>query len=132
MLQCKIMQYATLFTNEHVIKELREGQYDWLEKAVLQVRSSSGKDVSENVGLCMCMIALQGAAASHVHTFVSDLAEEDRKICLGQLKSKLECLYKRDGVRQWIIDHPDLIDPESLRLAAFLEKHTFLDDIKYL
>ena len=35
MLQCKIMQYATLFTDAHVVRELRLGDHEWLEKAVL-------------------------------------------------------------------------------------------------
>ena len=80
----------------------------------------------------MCKIALKGAGATHLVTFLSDLGEDDRKTCLGQLKSKLECIYARDGVRQWLTDFPELIEPESLRLADFLEKHVFLADYMYL
>ena len=132
MLQVKIMQNVTQFTEILVLRQLILGQHQWLEQALLQMRPCSALNCTEIVGLCMCMIALKGAAASHIATFLSDLSEADRKTCVGHLRSKLECIYARDGVRQWLTDFPELVEPESLRLADFLEKHVFLADYMYL
>ena len=96
------------------------------------MRPCSTLNCTEIVGLCMCMIALKGAAASHLATFLSDLSEADQKTYLGQLRSNLECIYASEGVRQWVTEHVALIDPETLRLADFVEKHTFLDSYIYL
>ena len=85
MLQYKIMLDAAAFADIRVARQLLQGQHLWLEQAILQMRPSSAQEMPELVGLCMCMIALKGAASAHLATFLSDLGEADRKTCLGHL-----------------------------------------------
>ena len=45
----------------------------------------------------------------------------------GLWKGKLEMLYRRDGVREWLSLYPELINDEMLRLVDFLEEHDDFD-----
>ena len=75
----------------------------------------------------MCMMAMKGPAAAHVSIYISQLPETERKSLTGLLKGKLEMLYRRDGVREWLSLYPELIDDELLRLVDFLEEHDDFD-----
>ena len=78
------------------------------------------------------MMALKGAAAAHIHTYLSQVAAEERQTLAGLWKAKLEPLYKRESVRDWFSRNIELINDDTLRLADYLEEREDLDATAYL
>ena len=48
------------------------------------------------------------------------------------LKGKMEIIYHREGVREWLTLYPELIDPDILRLVDFIEENEYVNDFKSL
>ena len=48
------------------------------------------------------------------------------------LKGKLETIYHREGVREWLTLYPELIDLDVLRLADFVEENELVSDFQSL
>ena len=95
--------------------------------ALLKIRADSASTVEQRLGLMMCMMAMKGPAAAHVSIYISQLPEQERKSLTGLWKGKLEMLYRRDGVREWLSLYPELINDELLRLVDFLEENDDFD-----
>ena len=69
------------------------------------------------------MVALRGSAANHIATFWSDVNVDNQSAIQGLFKSKLSILYTHEEVRQWLVDHLQLVTEEVLRVAYFFDKH---------
>ena len=80
----------------------------------------------------MCMMALKCPAAAHIATYISQLEIEERSNLLGLFRGRLEVLYRRDGVREWLSEHVDSINPEVMRLVDYLENDEDMDAYKAL
>ena len=106
LLHVKIIEHAAGFMHQDVLRKLQTGQYDWMSKAFLKTRADSTMSQETMLGLMMAMMALQGAVAGHVATFVSDLDPGVRKMVLGLFQSELAQIFPSAEVCRWLAAHP--------------------------